>query len=262
MTLRRALAKEQQVAKSLQMKMNKRPFMPCCNPTTLHINPVAVGREIEATLQRMIVQADSVLTASVADNSISFDSQIRLDPDLGLITEVTSSTPIHCTLDHAVKLLGSKFNIQQNVDLLGPRCRPHHAGGERQFTVELGAPYQTVLLDGFGSTRRIDDDNRRLVVWAAVSFDRCGVLCFRERTWLAVYRSQENPASASVIRSYYSLNAEKAVGCTMIDGEHIEMVRDRSLRAMGKQIKERYLAMQRAILLQTGRGDLVGFVGS
>lgn len=28
MTLRRALAKEQQVAKSLQMKMNKRPFMP------------------------------------------------------------------------------------------------------------------------------------------------------------------------------------------------------------------------------------------
>lgn len=236
----------------------------CCNPTTLHINPVAVGREIEATLQRMIVQADSVLTASVADNSISFDSQIRLDPDLGLITEVTSSTPIHCTLDHAVKLLGSKFNIQQNIDLLGPRCvpRPHNTGGERQFTVELGAPYQTVLLDGFGSTRRIDDDNRRLVVWAAVSFDRCGALCFRERTWLAVYRSQENPASASVIRSYYSLNAEKAIGCTMIDGEHIEMVRDRSLRAMGKQIKERYLAMQRAILLQTGRGDLVGFVGS
>ncbi|KAL3670595.1 hypothetical protein V7S43_003787 [Phytophthora oleae] len=235
MTLRRALAKEQQVARSLQTTTNKRSFIPesvmydmrqenlaqtetqtqtqihqhsqCCNPITLHINPVAVRCEIEATLQRMLLQADTVLNATAVDNSISFDSRIRLDPILGLTTDVTSTTPMNCSLDRAVKLLGPKFNAQ-DIDI---RCvpRPRHVGGERQFTVELGAPYQTVLLDGFGSTCRSDDDNRRLIVWAAISFDRCGALCFRECTWLTVHRSQENPASASVIRSHYSLTAEK-----------------------------------------------------
>ncbi|KAG6946737.1 hypothetical protein JG688_00015878, partial [Phytophthora aleatoria] len=132
---------------------------------------------------------------------------------------------------------------------------------EQQFTVELGAPYQTVLLDGFGSTRKSDDGNQRLILWAAISFDRCGALCFREYTWLTVRQSPSDPVNESVIRSHYSVASEKSVGCTVIDGEHIDSVRDRALRAMGKQTKERYLAMQRGILLKTGRGDLVSFVG-
>ncbi|KAG3157955.1 hypothetical protein PI126_g8055 [Phytophthora idaei] len=291
MTLRRTLAKEQKVAKSLRTIMDKRPFMPrsvkydmrrascsqterrtqisqctqCCNPTTSHINPTGVRREIEATLQRMHVQTNALLNATAADDSLSFNFNIRLDPAAGPTIEVTTTTPMNCTLDHTVKLLGPKYQGQVPIDLYGPRCvPPRRQGGnahEQQFTVELGAPYQTVLLDGFGSTRKSDDSNQRLILWAAISFDRCGTLCFRECTWLAVRQSPSDPVNESVIRSHYSVAAEKAVGCTVIDGEHIDSVRDRALHAMGKQIIERYLAMQRGILLQTGRGDLVSFVG-
>ncbi|KAG2774190.1 hypothetical protein Pcac1_g15030 [Phytophthora cactorum] len=262
MTLRRTLAKEQKVAKSLRTIMDKRPFMPrsvkydmrrascsqtetrtqisqctqCCNPTTSHINPTGVRREIEATLQRMHVQTNALLNATAADDSLSFNFNIRLDPAAGPTIEVTTTTPMNCTLDHTVKLLGPKYQGQVPIDLYGPRCVPprRHGGNahEQQFTVELGAPYQTV--------------------WA---------LCFRACTWLAVRQPPSDPVNESVIRSHYSVAAEKAVGCTVIDGEHIDSVRDRALRAMGKQIKERYLAMQRRILLQTGRGDLVSFVG-
>ncbi|ETI41919.1 hypothetical protein F441_12851 [Phytophthora nicotianae CJ01A1] len=291
-TLRRALVKEQKVAKSLKAIMNKRPYIPrsimyemrrascsqtetrtqtfqcsqCCNPTTLHINPTVVRREIEATLQRMHTQANAVLSASGADNSLSFNFKIHLDPGAGPTTEVTTTTPMNCGLDHAVKLLGPNCCVQKPVDLLGARCVPPRRRGNdahvQQFTVELGAPYQTLLLDGFGSTRKSDDGNQRLILWAAISFDRCGALCFRECTWLAVRRSPSDPVNESVIRSHYSVAAEKAAGCTVIDGESIDSVRDRALCVLGKQIKERYLAMQRGVLLQTGRGDLVSFVGA
>ncbi|KAG6966185.1 hypothetical protein JG687_00004994 [Phytophthora cactorum] len=232
MTLRRTLAKEQKVAKSLRTIMDKRPFMPrsvkydmrrascsqtetrtqisqctqCCNPTTSHINPTGVRREIEATLQRMHVQTNALLNATAADDSLSFNFNIRLDPAAGPTIEVTTTTPMNCTLDHTVKLLGPKYQGQ-------PR---RHGGNahEQQFNVELGAPYQTV--------------------WA---------LCFRACTWLAVRQPPSDPVNESVIRSHYSVAAEKAVGCTVIDGEHIDSVRDRALRAMGKQIKERYMYM-------------------
>ncbi|KAG2941547.1 hypothetical protein PC117_g10213 [Phytophthora cactorum] len=181
MTLRRTLAKEQKVAKSLRTIMDKRPFMPrsvkydmrrascsqtetrtqisqctqCCNPTTSHINPTGVRREIEATLQRMHVQTNALLNATAADDSLSFNFNIRLDPAAGPTIEVTTTTPMNCTLDHTVKLLGPKYQGQVPIDLYGPRCVPprRHGGNahEQQFTVELGAPYQTVLLDGVGS---------------------------------------------------------------------------------------------------------------
>ncbi|OWY98013.1 hypothetical protein PHMEG_00031329 [Phytophthora megakarya] len=238
----------------------------CCNPTTLHINPVAVRHEIEATLQRMHNQVNSVLNANATDESLSFNFDLRVDSIAGPIMEVATTTPMNCGMEHAMRLLGTKIHVKGPSDVASPRCvpEPRRCGGdlhEQQFTVELGAPYRTVLLHGFGSTRKIDGNNCRLILWAAISFDRCGALCFRECTWFAVHRSQSNPAHDCVVRSHYSVAVEKAVGCTMIDGERIDHVRDRALQSMGTKIKERYLAMQRGILVATGRGDLVAFVG-
>lgn len=135
MTLRRALLKEQKVAKALTTIMHKRPSTPhsvmhetrgascsqsdattqlsqcshCCNTTTLHINPATVRCEIEATLQRMNTQANTELNGTAADSSLSFNFDVRLDPIAG---PTTTTTPINCTLDHAVKLLGLKGHVQ------------------------------------------------------------------------------------------------------------------------------------------------------
>ncbi|KAH7459599.1 uncharacterized protein KRP23_15158 [Phytophthora ramorum] len=252
LTLRRAVAYELRVAKSLRTTMQRRPHMPrsvmhdmrrascsptetqaqnsqcsqCCNPTSLHINPATVRREIEATLQRMHEQAVVVLNSSAANDSLSFTFNVRLDPVAAPTVEVTMSVPMNCAVNDAVKLLGPKCRAWGPGDVTGSRCvpEPRRCGGlpnEQQFTVELGAPFKTVLLDGFGSTRKIDDEYRRMILWAALSFDRCGALCFRERTWLAVYRSPSNPANESMVRIYHSVAAEKAGGCAVIDGENI-----------------------------------------
>ncbi|KAG2828121.1 hypothetical protein PC116_g12889 [Phytophthora cactorum] len=239
MTLRRTLAKEQKVAKSLRTIMDKRPFMPrsvkydmrrascsqtetrtqisqctqCCNPTTSHINPTGVRREIEATLQRMHVQTNALLNATAADDSLSFNFNIRLDPAAGPTIEVR----------------------YQSIFMV-------HAAFRLDAMVEMRTSSNSL------SSWELHTRLCFLTVWA---------LCFRACTWLAVRQPPSDPVNESVIRSHYSVAAEKAVGCTVIDGEHIDSVRDRALRAMGKQIKERYLAMQRRILLQTGRGDLV-----
>ncbi|EGZ08580.1 hypothetical protein PHYSODRAFT_524526, partial [Phytophthora sojae] len=234
-------------------------------PNTLHVNPTAVRHEIEATLQRILAHARSVINPCVDDDFLSFDFNVRLDPAAGPTTELTTTTPMNCALDEAVKLLGAQYQMRAPVDIGEPRyIQPRRRGGstyEQQFTVELGAPLQTVLLDGFGATRQSEDENYRLILWAAISFDRCGALCFRECTWFAVHRSHSNPTSETVFRSHYLIAAEKAVDCAAVDGEHIDRVRDRLHSSMGKKIKERYLVMQRDILFRTGRADLIGFVG-
>ncbi|KAG3221750.1 hypothetical protein PC129_g7515 [Phytophthora cactorum] len=171
MTLRRTLAKEQKVAKSLRTIMDKRPFMPrsvkydmrrascsqtetrtqisqctqCCNPTTSHINPTGVRREIEATLQRMHVQTNALLNATAADDSLSFNFNIRLDPAAGPTIEVTTTTPMNCTLDHTVKLLGPKYQGQVPIDLYGPRCVPprRHDIKNYQHDEILGTPSES-----------------------------------------------------------------------------------------------------------------------
>ncbi|POM71351.1 CRN2-like protein [Phytophthora palmivora] len=80
----------------------------CCNPTTLHINPVAVRREIEAMLQRLHGQANATLSSTAMDDSLSFNFDIRLDPVGGPTSiEVTTTTPMNYGMDHAVRLLGA-----------------------------------------------------------------------------------------------------------------------------------------------------------
>ncbi|GMF28408.1 unnamed protein product [Phytophthora lilii] len=217
MTLRRAVAQERRVARSLKTVMEKRPCLPvtrkgdrsqpditlikycccvvqravvcsirrascaqtttssqlsrcsqCCNPTTLHVNPSAVRREIEATLQQMHVHACAVLNATASDDSLSFNFNVRLDTSTGPTTEISTTTPMNCAVDRAVKLLGARCHVQGHG---------RHGGDRPQFTVELGSPHQTVLLDGFGASEKTNDGNRQLILWVAISFDRCGALC-------------------------------------------------------------------------------------
>ncbi|RLN65944.1 hypothetical protein BBJ28_00008037 [Nothophytophthora sp. Chile5] len=133
---------------------------------------------------------------------------------------------------------------------------------EKQFTVELGAPGKALILEGFGSVHKHYEDDRLLITWAAMSFDRCGALCFRECAWILATRSPSNPAQASVVRTHYTLVADKALGCTDIEGEAIDRVRNRALRAIGVQIRDRHSKLQQNFLKKTGQEELAGFTCS
>ncbi|KAF4145580.1 hypothetical protein GN958_ATG05227 [Phytophthora infestans] len=204
MTLRRALLKEQKVAKALTTIMHKRPSTPhsvmhetrgascsqsdattqlsqcshCCNTTTLHINPATVR------------------WANYDDNADKLHIRSRCEAagSKGPRTSLEASRSSWSTL------------------------RPDPGDvSEQQFTVEAAALYQTVLLDGFGSTRQSDDGNQRLILWAAVWSS------LFPRMYMARCSSFTlDPANKSFIQFHHSVAAEKAAGCTVIDGEHID----------------------------------------
>ncbi|KAI9990607.1 hypothetical protein PInf_018161 [Phytophthora infestans] len=131
---------------------------------------------------------------------------------------------------------------------------------EKEFTVDLGGSRMNECLDGVGLLRRHSEDDCELVIWAAISFHHSGKISFRECSWMAAARSAPSTDKESVIRVKYRLSAEKAQGCTYINGEHIDQVRNHALQAIGAKMKAKHHMLQRKMLIETGRQDLASFI--
>ncbi|RLN86268.1 hypothetical protein BBJ28_00016280 [Nothophytophthora sp. Chile5] len=192
---------------------------------------------------RMHTEANLAFNAAIGAPSLSFNFDVRLDPLSGPITALTTSTPLNCGIHRAMELLSPKVQIP--IDPIGTRSI--HVRSSKVRNPNPHFHYE---------------DDRLLITWAAMSFDRCGALCFRECAWILATRSPSNPAQASVVRTHYTLVADKALGCTDIEGEAIDRVRNRALRAIGVQIRDRHSKLQHNFLKSTGQEELAGFACS
>lgn len=131
---------------------------------------------------------------------------------------------------------------------------------EKEFTVDLGGSRVNECLDGVGLLRRHNEDDCEIVIWAAISFHHSGKISFRECSWMAAARSAPSNSQESVLRVNYRLSSEKAKGCTYIEGEHIDQVRNHALGAIGAKMKTKHHMLQRKMLIETGREDLASFI--
>ncbi|KAE8965454.1 hypothetical protein PR003_g29784 [Phytophthora rubi] len=130
---------------------------------------------------------------------------------------------------------------------------------EKEFSVDLGGSKVNECLDGVGLLRRHNEEDCELIIWAAISFHHSGKISFRECSWMAAARSAPS-SDESVVRVNYRLNAEKAGGCSYIEGEHIDQVRNHALAAIGAKMKTKNHLLQKKMLVGTGRGDLASFL--
>ncbi|ETM41767.1 hypothetical protein L914_12481 [Phytophthora nicotianae] len=287
MSLKKALAAEKKWSKSLQSVLDKRQSMETvslassmllsstpsaihCSPAALKNDPVAVRKEIMTLMDKMYHEAkstvDPVTGAAASIPALACHYNVRLDPKAGPTTQLTSETPLDCSLDSARGLLSAMFSIpdpsQPNLKMRRTRAKRTYTEGEveKEFTVDLGGSRVNECLDGVGLLRRHSEDDCELVIWAAISFHHSGKISFRECSWMAAARSAPSADQESVIRVNYRLSAEKAKGCTYIDGEHIDQVRNHALGAIGAKMKAKHHMLQRKMLIETGRQDLASFI--
>ncbi|KAG3165088.1 hypothetical protein PC128_g20000 [Phytophthora cactorum] len=247
MSLKKALTAEKKWSKSLQSVLDKRQSMETvslassillsstpssvhCSPAVLRDDPVAVRREIMTLMEKI------------------------LDPKAGPTTQLTSETPLNCSLDSSRELLSAMFSLpeafQPSLKVRRTRAMRTYTEGEveKEFTVDLGGSRVNECLDGVGPLRRHNEEDCELIIWAAISFHHSGKISFRECSWMAAARSAPSASLESVIRVNYRLSAEKAKGCTYIDGEHIDQVRNHALGAIGAKIKAKNHMLQRKML--------------
>ncbi|KAG2995885.1 hypothetical protein PC121_g20018 [Phytophthora cactorum] len=287
MSLKKALTAEKKWSKSLQSVLNKRQSMETvslassmllsstpssmhCSPAVLRDDPVAVRREIMTLMDKMYHEAkatvDPVTGAAASIPALACHYNVRLDPKAGPTTQLTSETPLNCSLDSSRELLSAMFSLpdasQPSLKVRRTRAKRTYTEGEveKEFTVDLGGSRVNECLDGVGLLRRHNEENCELVIWAAISFHHSGKISFRECSWMAAARSAPSASLESVIRVNYRLHAEKAKGCTYIDGEHIDQVRNHALGAIGAKMKAKHHMLQRKMLIETGRQDLASFI--
>ncbi|KAL4116920.1 hypothetical protein PRIC2_012372 [Phytophthora ramorum] len=240
------------------------------SPAVLQSDPAAVRREILATMDKMYYEAKAMvnpLTGATATlPSLACHYNVRLDPKTGPNTELTSETPLNCSLESARELLSSIFSMpdsaQASLKIRRTRAKRTNTAGEieKEFTVDLGGSRMNECLDGFGLLRRHSEDDCELIIWAAISFHRSGKISFREGSWTAAARSAPSSTDESVIRVNYRLSAQKAQGCSYLDGEHIDQVRNHALGAIGAKMKAKNHLLQKKMLIETGREDLASFL--
>ncbi|POM62593.1 hypothetical protein PHPALM_28233 [Phytophthora palmivora] len=274
MSLKKALAAEKKWSKSLQSVLDKRQSMEVrnvyCSPAALRNDPAAVRREIMRLMDKMYHEAkatvDPVTGAAASIPALSYHYNVRLDPKVGPTTQLTSETPLDCSLDSARRLLSAMFSMpdpsQPSLKVRRTRAKRTYTEGEveKEFTVDLGGSRVNECLDGVGLLRRHNEDDCELVIWAAISFHHSGKISFRECSWMAAARSAPSATDGAVIRVNYQLSAEKAKGCTYIDGEHVDQVRNHALGAIGAKMKTKHHMLQRKMLIETGREDLASFI--
>ncbi|OWY99336.1 hypothetical protein PHMEG_00029670 [Phytophthora megakarya] len=276
MSLKKALAAEKKWSKSLQSVLDKRQSMEVRIfilqhfPATLRNDPAAVRREIMMLMDKMYHEAkatvDPVTGAAASIPALSCHFNVRLDPKEGPTTQLTSETPLDCSLDSSRQLLSAMFSMpdpsQPSLKVRRTRAKRTYTEGEveKEFTVDLGGSRMNECLDGVGLLRRHNEDDCELVIWAAISFHHSGKISFRECSWMAAARSAPSAKDESVIRVNYRLNSEKAKGCTYIEGEHIDQVRNHALGAIGAKMKAKHHMLQRKMLIETGRQDLASFI--
>eukprot|EP00644_Phytophthora_capsici_P011742 jgi/Phyca11/10510/fgenesh1_pm.PHYCAscaffold_50_\ len=264
-SLKKALAAEKKWSKSLQSVLNKRQSMECkpstvvnYDTTTLRNDPEAVRREIMTLMDNMYYEAKATVDP-VTGAAASI-------PALACHYNLTSETPLDCGLDSARELLSAMFSMpdtsQPSLKVRRTRVQRTYTEGEveKEFTVDLGGSRVNECLDGVGLLRRHNEDDCEIVIWAAISFHHSGKISFRECSWMAAARSAPSNSQESVLRVNYRLSSEKAKGCTYIEGEHIDQVRNHALGAIGAKMKTKHHMLQRKMLIETGREDLASFI--
>ncbi|KAG7380577.1 hypothetical protein PHYPSEUDO_007017 [Phytophthora pseudosyringae] len=290
-SLKKALTAEKKWSKSLQSVLDKRQSLETVSLASsmllsstqskplsvgrsrvaaLRGDPAAVRREIMALMDKMYHEAkatvDPVTGAAASIPALACHFNVRLDPKEGPTTQLTSETPLDCGLDSARELLSAMFSMpdpsQPSLRVRRTRAKRTYTEGEveKEFTVDLGGSRANECLDGIGLLRRHKEDDCELVIWAAISFHHSGKISFSECSWMAAARSAPSASQEAVIRANYRLSAEKAKGCTYIDGEHIDQVRNHALGAIGAKMKAKYHVLQRKMLVETGREDLASFI--
>ncbi|KAF4038148.1 hypothetical protein GN244_ATG09733 [Phytophthora infestans] len=285
-SLTKALVAEKKWSKSLQSVLDKQSSMETVSlassmlmsstpsvhssPTVLKDDPVAIRREIMTLMDTMYHEAkatvDPVNGAAASIPALSCHYNVRLDPKRGPTSQLTSETPLDCSLDSSRELLSAMFSVpdpvQPSLKIRRTRAKRTYTEGEieKEFTVDLGGSRMNECLDGVGLLRRHSEDDCELVIWAAISFHHSGKISFRECSWMAAARSAPSTDKESVIRVKYRLSAEKAQGCTYINGEHIDQVRNHALQAIGAKMKAKHHMLQRKMLIETGRQDLASFI--
>ncbi|KAF1779674.1 hypothetical protein GQ600_25348 [Phytophthora cactorum] len=188
----------------------------CCNPTTYTLTQLASGARSKRRCSGCTCKPTPC--SMLLPPTILFRSTLTFDWTrlLGL-HRGDDDNPDELYTGSTVKLLGPKCQGQVPIDLYGPRCVPVNCA-----------------LDGFGSTRKSDDGNQRLICGLPYLLTGVGSL-FPWCTWLRS-PAPSDPVNESVIRSHYSV-APKNCGLHCDRWRHIDSVRDRALRAMGKQTK-------------------------
>ncbi|RLN86269.1 hypothetical protein BBJ28_00016281 [Nothophytophthora sp. Chile5] len=311
MKLKKALASEMKVSRSLRLLLERRPSMLVRSdyPGNIYLYDLEMMRQLYAKARLTLVQdpvvsytfdlrVDPVLgpvselvstTLAASDlqcakqfiglnameqlyidvgstapptPALSYNYNVSFDPMHGPVSELTSTTPLYWDLNHTKQFLGPNFLKEKMSGSLKLKEVRTTDGGriENQFTVEIGKPGTSTMLDRMGSMSRYEEEDRVLVTWFALTFHRKGVLCFRERGWVVATRSPSNPATESVVQTHYTLEAEKAANCTAVDGEDVDRVRDRVLGALADIMKTKHKRIQQTMLAEIGRPDLVSLV--
>lgn len=130
----------------------------------------------------------------------------------------------------------------------------------RDFSIDLENSKFINSPDGIGLSRRHEEKDCDLIIWAANSFHASGKIMFRESSWMVAIHLASSVFHGSVVRANYRLSAEIANACAAINGESIDHVRNQALEEIGAKMKKNYHMLQLKMLIETGGADLASFI--
>lgn len=231
-------------------------------PALLPNDHVAVRTDIMTRMDKIYAEAKAIIKvftgAAASVPALTCHYNVKLDPKIGPIKLLTLETPLDCSLIIAKEMLSKCIFVPDSfLPSLKSKLYPDV---ERELVTDRGDSIKANYPDGIGFSRRHEEKNCELFVWAAISFHESDKIMFRENLWMAAIHLAPSISQGSVIRINYSVSAVKANDCTFINDEHIDQVRDQALEAIAAKMRKNLHMLQIKMLMETGRADLASFI--
>ncbi|KAL3670596.1 hypothetical protein V7S43_003788 [Phytophthora oleae] len=184
--------------------------------------------ELREHLNRMYARASDVFATSGAGpiEAASFVSEVKHDPVSGrAFVRLSSSTPLTSALDVASRM------IWQGMQLKGTKCCKYHvhrlhvnaSSIAKSFFLTLNDDLTPCTFHGAAFVRKFEERDRILYIWTSAmvpskeeskgknstnSDAKSWLLRVREKGWMMLSRSAENPDQESIFHSCYEVLSE------------------------------------------------------
>ncbi|RLN49703.1 hypothetical protein BBJ28_00005025 [Nothophytophthora sp. Chile5] len=215
--LRAIYADQAAVSESFRQLLQKQPvlYVRTCGmdyvfktPTPTARHPLAdiddsvlVMSELEAMVEGLYLDSSSVFRSKVLP-SISSNLMVRDDIRRGKTVEITTTTPMSCSMEAAGALLWKDLTTQREyVDKTIRFVRLH-----------VGFTQSATPIDGLAFTRKFEEPNRIALVMAQQMLLPAEALSIGMHSWTVVTRSEVEPQRASIVRSVLRIYAESRGG--------------------------------------------------
>ncbi|RLN47540.1 hypothetical protein BBJ28_00002931 [Nothophytophthora sp. Chile5] len=207
---------------------------------------VSAMAELETMVEGLYLDSSSVFRSKVHP-SISSNLMVRNDIGRGKTVEITTTTPMACSMEAAGALLWKDLTTQR--EYLRQR-KPSSV--EKNFSMLLRSQESATPIDGLTFTRKFEEPNRIALVTAQQMLLPAEALSIGMHSWTVVTRSEVEPRRASIVRSVLRIYAESRAGFSAQESD-LRAAEEIVLGALSVKMRTHSQTQQNALLQESDR---------